>query len=141
MPNAYKLMCFDRNINENRDVKFLEWDYWSLHWRKNLTLAASYLTFARRQLFNVFLKKLHNLTDANKHNRATLKFHLDLQVQMVYCSLWTGKYTIKVHQRKLNQFCSRFWWLRASFLLSSSHSLLIENICKIKCALIEKGRC
>jgi hypothetical protein len=38
LPNAYKLMCFDRNINGNRDVKFFEWDYWSLHWRKNLTL-------------------------------------------------------------------------------------------------------
>ena len=32
-------MYFDRNINGDRDVKFLEWDYWSLHWRKNLTLA------------------------------------------------------------------------------------------------------
>ena len=38
LPNAYKLMCFDRNINGNRDVKFFEWDYWSLHWRKNPTL-------------------------------------------------------------------------------------------------------
>ena len=27
LPNAYKLMCFDRNINENRDVKFLGCDY------------------------------------------------------------------------------------------------------------------
>ena len=27
LPNAYKLMCFDRNINGNRDVEFLEWDY------------------------------------------------------------------------------------------------------------------
>jgi len=27
LPNAYKLMCFDRNINGNRDVKFLECDY------------------------------------------------------------------------------------------------------------------
>ena len=26
LPNAYKLMCFDRNINGNRDVKFLECD-------------------------------------------------------------------------------------------------------------------
>ena len=26
LPNAYKLMCFDRNINGNRDVKFFEWD-------------------------------------------------------------------------------------------------------------------
>ena len=23
LPNAYKLMCFDRNVNGNRDVKFL----------------------------------------------------------------------------------------------------------------------
>ena len=37
--HKYKLMCFDRNINGNRDVKFLEWEYWSLHWWKNLTLA------------------------------------------------------------------------------------------------------
>ena len=27
LPNAYKLMCFVRNINGNRDVKFLECDY------------------------------------------------------------------------------------------------------------------
>ena len=27
-----------RNINGNRDVKFLECDKWSLHWYKNLTL-------------------------------------------------------------------------------------------------------
>ena len=26
LPNAYKLMCLDRNINGNRDVKFLECD-------------------------------------------------------------------------------------------------------------------
>ena len=38
LPNAYKLMCFDRNINGNRNVKFLECDKWSLHWYKNLTL-------------------------------------------------------------------------------------------------------
>ena len=38
LPNAYKLMCFDRNVNENRDVKFLECDKWSLHWYENLTL-------------------------------------------------------------------------------------------------------
>ena len=38
LPNAYKLMCFDRNVNGNRDVKFLECDKWSLHWYENLTL-------------------------------------------------------------------------------------------------------
>ena len=31
-------MCFDRNINGNRDGKFFDRDYWSLHWRKKLTL-------------------------------------------------------------------------------------------------------
>ena len=31
LPNAYKLMCFDRNINGNRDDKFFDCDYWSLH--------------------------------------------------------------------------------------------------------------
>ena len=41
LPNAYKLMCFDRNINGNRNVKFLECDKWSLHWYKNLTLVFS----------------------------------------------------------------------------------------------------
>ena len=43
LPNAYKLMCFDRNINGNSDVKFFEWDYWPLHWRKNLTLVIKIL--------------------------------------------------------------------------------------------------
>ena len=38
LPNAYTLMCFHRNINRNRDDKFFEWDYWSLHWYKKLTL-------------------------------------------------------------------------------------------------------
>ena len=38
LPNAYILMCFDENINGNRDDKFLEWDYRSLHWPKKLTL-------------------------------------------------------------------------------------------------------
>ena len=41
LPNAYKLMCFDRNINGNRDDKFFDWDYWSLHWPKKITLCAS----------------------------------------------------------------------------------------------------
>ena len=27
LPNAYKLMSFDRNINGNRDVNFLDCDY------------------------------------------------------------------------------------------------------------------
>ena len=47
LPNAYKLMCFDRNINGNRNVKFLECDKWSLHWYKNLTLHTLTLDFRK----------------------------------------------------------------------------------------------
>ena len=38
LPNAYKLMCFDRNINGNRDVKFLECDYLVVQGSVKLTL-------------------------------------------------------------------------------------------------------
>ena len=38
LPNAYKLMCFDRNINGNRDIKILECDYLSVQWSMKLTL-------------------------------------------------------------------------------------------------------
>ena len=43
LPNAHKLMCFDRNINGNRDDKFFDWDYWP----KKLTLSNNlvYLNF------------------------------------------------------------------------------------------------
>ena len=39
MPNAYKLMSFDRNINGNRDVKILECDYLSVQRCVKFTLA------------------------------------------------------------------------------------------------------
>ena len=39
--NAYTLMCFDRNINENRNVEFFDLDYWSMHWKKKITLSFS----------------------------------------------------------------------------------------------------
>ena len=42
LSNAYKLISFDRNINGNRDVKFFDWDYWSLHWRKKFTLVRTH---------------------------------------------------------------------------------------------------
>ena len=32
LPNAYKVMCFDRNRNGNRYVKFLECDYLLVQW-------------------------------------------------------------------------------------------------------------
>ena len=36
-------MCFDWNINGNRDDKNFDWDYWSLHWPKKLTLVSKAL--------------------------------------------------------------------------------------------------
>ena len=81
-PNAYKLMCFDRNFNGNGNVKLYEWDNWSLHRRKNLTLA-TFLSY-----YNVF--KVHIAVQRcldyyltrSKHrhplciNRASILFHL-----------------------------------------------------------------
>ena len=40
LPNEYKLMWFKKKINGNRNNKFLEWYYWSLHWPKKFTLRA-----------------------------------------------------------------------------------------------------
>ena len=65
LPNAYKLMCFDRNINGNRNVKFLECDKWSLHWYENLTLG--YNSMLENLLFTDLIAKTcsnpANLTD------------------------------------------------------------------------------
>jgi hypothetical protein len=41
LPNAYKLMCFDGNINENRNVRSLECDYLLVQWCMELTLVKS----------------------------------------------------------------------------------------------------
>ena len=38
LPNAYKLMCFDKTTNGNRDVKILECDYLLLQWCVKFTL-------------------------------------------------------------------------------------------------------
>ena len=40
LPNAYTLMCLDRNINGNRDVKFLGCDYLLVQRCVKLTLRA-----------------------------------------------------------------------------------------------------
>ena len=38
LPNAYKLICFGRNINGNKDVKFLGCDYLLAQWCVIITL-------------------------------------------------------------------------------------------------------
>ena len=43
LSNAYKLMCFDRNMNGNRDVKFFEFNYWSLHCTLKSLLMSGYI--------------------------------------------------------------------------------------------------
>ena len=53
LTNEYTLMFFDRNINGNRDVKFFEWDYWSLHGRNNLSLILN-----TKEILGLFLSNL-----------------------------------------------------------------------------------
>ena len=43
LPNAYKLMCFNKNVNGNRDVKFLECDYLLVHFNIQLTYQSGQL--------------------------------------------------------------------------------------------------
>ena len=55
LPNAYKLMCIDRNIIRNRDDKFFDcWDYWSLHWWKKTTLDGILKPIQHTQIFFYF---------------------------------------------------------------------------------------
>ena len=71
LPNAYKLMCFDRNVNGNRDVKFLECDKWSLHWYENLTLVLVTLWYVIT-LMNYFRQNVlstWNLLKILSHNK------------------------------------------------------------------------
>ena len=42
LPNAYKMMLFDRNVNGNRDVKFLEFDYLLVQQSGKLTLKCKF---------------------------------------------------------------------------------------------------
>ena len=42
---AYKLMCFDRNINGNREVKFLECDYLLVQRCVKLTLGCPMVNY------------------------------------------------------------------------------------------------
>ena len=61
LPNEYKLICFERNINGNRDDKFLEWYYWPLHWPKKLTLGSKdsvKKTPIKQLIYNGLMKKL-----------------------------------------------------------------------------------
>jgi len=69
LPNVYKLMYFDRNINGNRDVKFLECDKWSLHWYKNLTLQSTVCWELTLIQVNLFQK--HLFLNLLTHNMAT----------------------------------------------------------------------
>ena len=50
LPNACKLMCFDRNINGNRNVKVFECDYLLVHWFVKLTLVVAPKIFGEIQV-------------------------------------------------------------------------------------------
>ena len=87
LPNAYKLMCFDRNINGNRDVKFLECDKWSLHWYKNLTLVGQtfvLLTYACNRIVSLSLSFRLMSIDAKMPN-SLLRCQNSLQRHQTAC--------------------------------------------------------
>ena len=78
LPNAYKLTCFDRNVNGNRDDTFFDWDYWSLHWPKKLTLvkywySKSWIKIKENQGSQIFAVDFcENLTSLLMHSRFSL---------------------------------------------------------------------
>ena len=67
MPNAYKLMCFDRNINGSRDVKFLECDYLHVQRCVKLTLVIE-MFFTLHRYFTVTVQYCCSVSKA-KHDQ------------------------------------------------------------------------
>ena len=68
LPNAYILMCFDRNINGNRDVKFLVWLFacatvHETHFTRNYGLKKSLIIFG--QNLEVPAVVVHSVEDKN----------------------------------------------------------------------------
>ena len=61
LPDAYKLMCFDRNIDGNRDVKFLGCDYLLVQQCVKLTLAIKMLHTLVNITFKMKTEFLQNL--------------------------------------------------------------------------------
>ena len=75
--------CFDGNINGNRDGKFFDWDYWSLHWPKKLTLADY-------QLKGTQAKNLKNtiLIMKNLEYEKFVVFKLNCLSNLMFPTLW-----------------------------------------------------
>jgi hypothetical protein len=70
LPKAYKIMCFDKNINGNRDVKFLECDYLLVQQCVKLTLLCLILSvFSCLKLLRSFLQVFIILGIHNFGNR------------------------------------------------------------------------
>ena len=56
LSNAYKLMCFDRNINGNKNVKFLECDYLLVQRCVKVTLESRcYTGISLRDVFPILI--------------------------------------------------------------------------------------
>ena len=58
LPNAYKLMFFDRNINGNRNVKFLECDYLLVQRCVRLTLSMK-MSLGTTNIFSLLLPNVY----------------------------------------------------------------------------------
>ena len=61
-------MCFDRNINGNRDVKFLEWDYLTGQRSMKLTLVALSRILDRNWMDSRYLRESSRLRSSEKLN-------------------------------------------------------------------------
>ena len=84
LPNAYKLMCFNRKINGNWDVKILECDYLLVQWCVKLTLGRSKMGEKRRTSFMDVPKanKCHRFVhSAKKHSVCRRKRQLKFTIK------------------------------------------------------------
>ena len=87
LPNAYKLMCFDRNINWNRDVKFLECDYFLVQRCVKLTLVFK---------FNLGLLNKYKLM----HFDRNINWNKDEKIL-------GGNYRVLCTEQRISHYCSK----------------------------------
>ena len=111
LPNVYKLMWSDRNINRKRDDKFFEWDCWSLHWRKKITLRkkkfGQRIFLAKKIVFGFErLKKIFQILRNIQHSKLSLP----------KIDWWDVK--------------DNYLWLSTKYLLS--HIFLVQSSISIK---------
>ena len=127
MPNIYKLMCFDRNINGNRDVKFLECDYWSLHAQKEESHFSKFLSVFFR--FLISTRKILCLIQYAQF----VVYHstTPTAMQKRFKSFkWAWKKSSKAHSKDLYQMTNTNWssWIISYQIVSYLTQFLLSSI-------------